>query len=359
MSSEMGTADRAPEPGLHVIFGTGPVGCSAAKLLLEKGFRVRMVNRTGGRPDGLLEDLTQDEESRLEIRPADALDAASVLAVSEGATHIYHCANVSYELWYTVLPRVHANLVEAAITRGAVLAAAENLYMYARGVPRIDEAAPEIPPSRKGRLQHDLHGRLIDAGQRRGLKWVSVRASDFYGPGAILQSVFGTTRFLDPLFAGRRPGLLGDPDQPHTYTYVGDYGRALAHAALTPEAHGRAWIVPNDRTMTSREVARLFFAAAARGTGVSRIPRFVLAGAGLFSPVIRELGEVLYQKEEPYIVDGSLFSSRFGFTPTPLEEGIRRTLEWYTASRHPLPSRSSESRAGGIQGGPAGGREVS
>jgi nucleoside-diphosphate-sugar epimerase len=49
--------------------------------------------------------------------------------------------------------------------------------------------------------------------------------------------------------------------------------------------------------------------------------------------VLRELGEVLYQKEEKYVVDGSLFSSRFGFTPTPLEEGIRRTLEWYTVSR--------------------------
>jgi len=336
MDLETGTAKNASDTGLHVIFGTGPVGCSAAKLLLEKGFRVRMVNRTGTRPHGLLEDLTRDEASRLEIKPADALDPAQALSISEGATHIYHCANVSYELWKTVLPRLHSNLVEAAIAHGAVLAVAENLYMYAPGVEVINEATPEIPPSRKGKLQHALHGRLIETGERRGLKWVSVRASDFYGPGAILQSVFGTTRFLDPLFAGKRPGLLGDPDQPHTYTYVGDYGRALAHAALNPEAYGRAWIVPNDRTMTSREVARLFFAAAARGTGVSRIPRFVLAGLGLFRPVIRELGEVLYQKEEPYVVDGSLFSSRFGFTPTPFEEGIRRTLEWYQASRQPV-----------------------
>jgi nucleoside-diphosphate-sugar epimerase len=202
----------------------------------------------------------------------------------------------------------------------------------------INEAAPEIPPSRKGQLQQDLHAWLTEAGERRGLKWVSVRASDFYVPGAILQSVFGTTRFLDPLFAGKRPGLLGDPDQPRTYTYVGDYGRALALAALDPEAYGRAWIVPNDRPMTSREVARLFFAAAARDADVSRIPSFVLAGLGLFSPVIRELGEVLYQKEEPCVVDGSLFGSRFGFTPTPLEEGVRTTFEWYKGRRQPCPA---------------------
>ena len=336
MNLEKGAANGASKQGVHVIFGTGPVGCSAAKLLLEKGFRVRMVNRTGKRPDGLLEGLSRDEESRLEIKGADALDGARVLAVSEGATHIYHCANVSYELWNTILPPLHGNLVEAAVAHGAVLAVAENLYMYARGTEVINEATPEIPPSRKGKLQHDLHGRLIEAGTRRGLKWVSVRASDFYGPGAILQSVFGTTRFLDPLFAGKRPGLLGDPDQPHTYTYVGDYGRALARAALTAEAHGRAWIVPNDRTMSSREIARLFFAAAEKGKDVSRIPRFLLAALGLFNPMIRELGEVLYQKEEKYVVDGSLFSSKFGFTPTSLEEGIRRTLEWYKANRRPV-----------------------
>jgi nucleoside-diphosphate-sugar epimerase len=335
MNSEKRIAENATDSGVHVIFGTGPVGCSAAKLLLEKGFRVRMVNRSGKRPDGLLENLTRHEDSRLEIIAADALDPARVLAVSEGATHIYHCANVSYELWKTILPRVHSNLLEAAFAREAVLAVAENLYMYARGSGVIDESTPEIPPSRKGKLQHSLHGRLIEAGERRGLKWVSVRASDFYGPGAILQSVFGTTRFLDPLFAGKRPGLLGDPDQPHTYTYVGDYGRALAHAALTPEAYGRAWIVPNDRTMTSREVARLFFAASGRGTDVSRIPRVLINVLGLFNPVLRELGEVLYQKEERYVVDGSLFKSRFGFTPTPLEDGVQRTLEWYKGRRQP------------------------
>jgi nucleoside-diphosphate-sugar epimerase len=124
MNSEKRSAEIASAAGVHVIFGTGPVGCSAAKLLLEEGFRVRMVNRTGKRPDGLLEDLTGDEESRLKIVAADALDPRQVLADSKGATHIYHCVNVSYELWNTVLPRAHSHLLEAAVAHGAVLAVA-------------------------------------------------------------------------------------------------------------------------------------------------------------------------------------------------------------------------------------------
>ena len=51
-----------------------------------------------------------------------------------------------------------------------------------------------------------------------------------------------------PFVRGKAAPALGRLDLPHTFTYVEDYGRALAAAALSPEAHGRAWIVPNDRT---------------------------------------------------------------------------------------------------------------
>jgi nucleoside-diphosphate-sugar epimerase len=319
--------------GLQVIFGTGPVGCAAARHLLEEGLAVRMVNRSGKPPAGLFDDLPEELRARLEFSVADAMDAEAVRAVSRGATHIYHCANVSYELWKQVLPVLHANLVSAAIAHGAVLAVAENLYMYARALPVINEDSPADPPSRKGRIVQALHQELERSGGERGLSWVSVRASDFYGPGALLQSVFGTDRFLDPLFSGRRPGVIGDPDLPHTFTYVGDYGRALAIAGLRAEAHSAAWIVPNDRTLTTRAVAEIFFAAAERSPGVARIPRAAIAFAGLLKPVYREVLEVLHQKEEPYVVDGSRFGARFGFQPTRLEDGVRRTLDWYAARR--------------------------
>jgi nucleoside-diphosphate-sugar epimerase len=316
---------------LHVIFGTGPVGSSAARFLLNKGLRVRMVNRSGRRPALLDADLGPDAASLLEVRSADAASAGEVLAVTEGATHIYHCANVLYQDWYRVLPVFHANLRAAALHHGAVLALAQNLYMYARGVSLINEDTEVRPPSRKGMLQQGLHQALVDAGEKQGLRWVSVRASDYYGPGADMQSVFGTVRFLDPLFAGKRPAMIGDPDLPHTYTYVDDYGRSLATAALRPEAHGKAWIVPNDRTLTTREVAAMFFTAVGRPTDLGKLPRPLITMMGIFNPLLRELTEVLYQKEEEYVVDGGNFQRRFGFAPTTLEEGVRRTVEWYRA----------------------------
>jgi nucleoside-diphosphate-sugar epimerase len=323
--------------GIHVIFGNGPVGSSAAHFLLQKGHGVRMVSRTGRRPTIVFDDLSKDEQDRLELRSADALDPQAVLAASRGASHIYHCVNVPYQDWPRVLPGLQANLVAAALQEKAVLAVAENLYMYARGVPVISDDTPEVPPTRKGLLRKNLHEKLVEAGKTDGLAWTSVRASDYYGPGAVLQSLFGTQLFLDPLFNGKRPRVVGSLDQPHTYTYVEDYGRALAVAALDSRAQGRSWIVPNDRTLTARQASELFFAAAgrkeARKKELGVIPRAVIAGLGLFNPLLRELVEMLYQKEEPYVVDGSQFARQFSFTPTTLEEGVRRTIEWYRRAR--------------------------
>jgi nucleoside-diphosphate-sugar epimerase len=314
---------------VHVIFGNGPVGSAAARYLLGKGFKVRMASRSGRRPPVLFDDLPAQAQERLEFAAADATNPEDTLRAARGASHIYHCANVLYQDWWKLLPPIQENLIAAALRENAVLAVSENLYMYARGVPVIDETTPETPPTRKGLLRKELHDRLVAAGTSQGLAWTSVRASDYYGPGAGLQSMFGTNLFLDPVFNGKRPRVVGALDQPHSVTFVEDYGRALAVAALDPRARGRSWIVPNDRARTTRETAQVFFDAAGRKKKLGVIPRPLIAALGIFNPLLRELVEMLYQKEEPYVVDGASFARTFGFTPTPLEEGVRRTLEWY------------------------------
>jgi len=320
---------------LHVIFGTGPVGSAAARYLLDKGFKVRMVSRSGRRPPVILDDLPPDVAPRLELMAADATNAEETARAALGASHIYHCANVLYQDWWKLLPPMQENLISAALKENAVLVVTENLYMYQRGVAVIDENTPEIPPTRKGLLRKQLHEQLEAAATSRGLRWTSIRASDYYGPGAGLQSMFGTDLFLDAVFNGRKPRVVGALDQLHSVAYVEDFGRALAVAALDPRAYGRAWIVPNDRARTTRETAQVFFDSAGRRKVLGVIPRAVIAMAGIFSPLLREVVEMLYQKEEPYVVDGSRFAGTFAFQATPLEEGVRRTLAWYQRAHTP------------------------
>lgn len=342
-------SDHESKEGLQVVFGSGPVGSATTRYLVAQGFRVRLVSRSGRRPPLLFDDLTEAESGRLEFLAADIGEVGEAARAGAGASHLYHCVNLPYQDWSRFLPRFQDNLIAAAQGRGAVLAVSDNLYSYSRGTAVIDVDAPEDPPTRKGALRKSLHEALERAGRERGLVWAAVRASDYYGPGAMLQSLFGASLFLEPLFRNRRPNFFGSLDQPHSLTYVGDFGRALATAALDPAGHGRTWIVPNDRTRTARETARMFITEAGIGKIPRILPRTLIAAAGIFNPLLAELGEMLYQKEEPYIVDGRHFAERFDFSPTPLEEGIRRTIAWYRAFRDAggIPAGRSQ---GGTEG---------
>lgn len=320
---------KEPFMQLEVISGTGPVGLHTASNLLAEGYRVRLVNRSGSLNDLRRSVLAEFDPASYEIRKADGRNIDEVLAAAEGAATIYHCVNPLYHQWVEVLPQVQSNMIEAAVHNDAVLAVSENLYMYERGVERIDLDTAVNPPSRKGRIRQELHEGLVDAGREKGLKWTSIRASDFYGPGSTDQSMFGTTYFLDPLYGKKAMLMPGNPDIAHCYSYVGDFGRALATAAHDPEALGHAWIIGGTRGMSDRDLANVFLEESGRSGKLRRLPGWIIRLMGLGNPVMKELVEMLYQKEEPYEVSGRHFEQKFGFTLTEPRQAVRETVKWY------------------------------
>jgi hypothetical protein len=55
----------------------------------------------------------------------------------------------------------------------------------------------------------------------------------------------------------------------------------------------------------------------------------MLQALGLFNPLLREVAEMAYQFEQPFIMDGSKFTRAFGGAPTPLPEAIAATVAWF------------------------------
>jgi hypothetical protein len=51
--------------------------------------------------------------------------------------------------------------------------------------------------------------------------------------------------------------------------------------------------------------------------------------AGWFDPLVREVYEMLYQNDSPYLFDSSKYARTFGFSGTPYAEGIRATARFY------------------------------
>jgi len=48
---------------------------------------------------------------------------------------------------------------------------------------------------------------------------------------------------------------------------------------------------------------------------------------------MREMVEMLYEFEEPFVLDHSAFAQAFGEDATPLREAIRQTVSWYQGAR--------------------------
>lgn len=74
------------EKQLHVVLGFGPLGQAAARALLARGHRVRVVTRGGAGP----------LPAGAEAARAGAYDPAQVAAASAGATAVYQCAQPHY-----------------------------------------------------------------------------------------------------------------------------------------------------------------------------------------------------------------------------------------------------------------------
>jgi nucleoside-diphosphate-sugar epimerase len=305
---------------LNVIFGTGPLAQATMCALLKRAKPVRMVNRSGKRP--------VDVPAEVEITSGDAYDPDFTRSVTKMAAVVYQCAQPAYHQWVKQFPSLQAAILEGAAVNGAKLIVAENLYMYGDTHGQlIQESLPYAAQTRKGKVRGEMAQALLEAHRLGRVRVAMARGADFYGPG-VLSSSLGERTIL-PLLQGKPAEVTGALDQPHTYTYVSDFGEALVILSEREEALGQAWHVPNPPTLTQRELVTLFFKETRLEPKFSVMGKFTLRLGGLFIPAAREMVEMTYEFEQPFRVDGSKFTEAFGDISTPHETAIKETIDWY------------------------------
>src|SRR5262245_11169648 len=290
----------------HVLFGGGQIGRPLARILLEGGKRVRIVKRsTGGLAEGA------------ELMQGDAADLNFCVEAARGAATVYHCMNPPYyaRIWAELLPRYMENLIAAAGRSGARLVVLDNVYMLGRtqGKP-LDEDTPPRPCSRKGEIRARVAERMWEAHRRGEVRATTGRASDFYGPGGTLTHL--GDQFWRPVIAGKRGRVTVDPDAIHTYHYIPDGAAGLATLGLAGEdAYGRSWMLPCMPADSMRALVARFSRELGREIGLMTIPRTVVKMLAVVVPFLREIDEMLYQWQEPFVIDDRRFRGRFGQAP--------------------------------------------
>jgi nucleoside-diphosphate-sugar epimerase len=303
----------------HLVLGAGVIGAGVARRLADSGDQVRLVTRSGGGP----------ERPGIERIAADAADGDQLAELADGAATIFNCANPPYNKWASEWPPLSDAVIASAEASGARLVTMSNLYGYVAGSPPMRATDELDPPTRKGAIRVSTWRAALAAHEAGRIRMSEVRASDFIGPGVGANGHVGD-RFVPRLLAGKSVSVLGRSDVEHSWSYVDDVVSTLVAVASDDRALGRAWHVPTGPPLTVEQLAAEF--AAVAGTApvkVKTIPAVVVRAVGVVSPTIRELPEMLYQFERPFVIDATDTTDMFGIVPTPLGDQLRATIDSY------------------------------
>jgi CDP-glucose 4,6-dehydratase len=325
--------NRALVTGAH-----GFVGCHLARTLLERGEAVRVLDRPaprladvgGERLSGL--DLL-GIRAEVELVEADLRDAEAVAGAIDGADSVFHLAaqtivSVARESpleTFEVNVRGAWNVFEACRAHGIariVFASSDKAYGSSPELPyREDFPLRAAYPYDASKAAADTIARSYAAAY--GLPLAVTRFANLYGGGDLNFSRL-IPETVVAVLDGRPPAIRSDGSPERDFLHVDDAVSAYLAiaAALGDGAAGEAFNAGGERPHSVREVVELI--ATAAGTGVE--PDF--QGAG------NPDGEIDRQ-----FVDSTKLRQLTGWRPrVGLEEGLRRTLEWYREHPHARPA---------------------
>ncbi len=303
---------RADE--VHVVVGAGGAsGKLVVRELARSGLRVRAVTRNGrdvGTPG-------------VELYAADALDMRSLTESCRGASTVYFCAMPRLDRWRAEFPVLTDHMISAAAANGARLVYADDTWMYGRVDGPMTESTPYRPVSAKGTLRAWLAERILHAGSSGRLPVSIVRAGELYGPGVrsmIAGNVFAAAA------RGRAVRWFGNPDLPLTPTYIGDFARTLAAVGVHDSGRASTWHVPHPGILTGRQLSAAACDRAGTSLKLTSHGTRQVSLLGMVVPLAREGAELVYQFEQPFVVDGSRAAAALHIRPTPYDQGIAATL---------------------------------
>jgi len=304
---------------VHVVAGaTGAIGSAVVSELRNRNLKVIAVERS-------------KQAEGIENRKADLLDLNQTRTAFKGATQIYLCVAIPYDskLWEAQWPVVIKNVIQVTLEEKAKLIFLDNVYMYGPSlkVP-FNETHLQEPITKKGKVRKQVADLVIKAINEDHLNATIGRSADFYGPKALSSTFY--ISFLENILKGKNPQSLAKLNVPHTYSFTLDNGRALVELGLCDSTSGQVYHLPVSRPVTVSEIMSIFNSTLNTHFKATTVPGPILSVLSMMVPVIKEAKEMVYQFNNPYIMDDSKFRSQFpNFKTTSLEDGIEDMVEYF------------------------------
>ena len=309
---------------------TGKVGHAVARALAARGDEVRALVRDPARAMAVL-------PAGVEPVVGDVTDPESVARAVDGREMVFNAMGLP-EQWVrdeTVFDRVNAEgtrtVVEAARRAGArrlVHTSTEDVF-HAERNSRFDESQVANYPKGTAYERSKQHAEELALAARDGLEVVIVNPSGVYGPGPS-GSVSFDKQMFEPLVKRRLPAL-----PPGGLGLVFTEGVAAGHLLAADKGRDGERYILCDTHATVRELAETVVRVAGRGWVPPTLPvplaRTLAAGSEGLSrltgrPPLVSRGQVYFFTWNA-APDSTKAQTELGWQPTPLEEGIRRTLD--------------------------------
>ena len=305
--------------------GAGFIGSHVVEELVSRGERVRVVDNlvTGAREnvahvngaDLMVGDLVDPDVADRAVAGVDyVVHLAAIPSVPRSIADpiTSNEANVSATVSLLVAAQRHA-------VRRVVFASSSAIYGNAATLPKREDAAPDpLSPYALQKLIGEQYGKLFH--ELHGLETVSVRYFNVFGPRQDPSSPYSgvISLFARCLMERCRPTIYGDGEQTRDFTYVQNVVDGTLLACTAPRAAGQVINVSCGGRVSLNELFRIM-----RQLCDSDLePRYS-------DP---RLGDVRDSE-----ADIARAHDLLGYTPVVfLEEGLKRTLEWYRAQSSQL-----------------------
>jgi nucleoside-diphosphate-sugar epimerase len=311
---------------MQTILGAGgAIGLELAKALKEYTNDIRLVSRNPVK-------VNQTDE----LVSADLLDPAQVMKAVLGSSNVYVTVGFpySYKTWKESWPRFTSNVLDACKESKCKLVFFDNIYMYDPAyLNGMTEETPVNPASKKGKVRAGIVEMIMNQVEKGTLDALIARSADFYGPGIKNTSVLTETVF-NPLSKGKKANWMGSLKYKHSYTYTPDAGKATALLGNTDSAYGQVWHLPTEENpFTGKEWIEAIAKEMRKQAKIQVATKPMVRMLGLFSPIMRELSEMMYQYDRDYVFNSDKFKKHFSLTPTPYPEGVKNIIQSdYTSS---------------------------
>ena len=312
----------------------GFIGSHLVEYLLRKGYEVSCFVRPTS-------NLQWVEKLPVRFIYGDLSDKSTLHDAVRGQDYVFHAAGkikaIDWDTYYEANYIGTKNIVESCAETNPNL----KRFVYVSSIAAAG-------PSKKGILKNEEdectpvneYGRtkllgeeaVKNAGER--IHWVIIRPPNVLGPR---QEDF--SRILS-IIKWRLKPLLGNRDKQVSICFVDDLVRGIERAATHENTVGETYFITDGKTYSWREIADVM----ARTLGVSGflipIPYhllLIIASLLGFMSILKGQGsffsgKTVKQIRKTYITyDGSKAERDFGFeTQGDLEDGIRRTVDWYS-----------------------------